>query len=95
MGVGCFAMIVSLSVMNGFETLVHSKLKGFEGDLRVSGQVSENDISELDGIEWRILSIATRNWEGNTPRLSLSDSDFDILQEILNIRRKIVQLYGF
>ena len=24
-----------------------------------------------------------------------SDSDFDILQEILNIRRKIVPLYGF
>ena len=51
MGVGCFAMIVSLSVMNGFESLVHSKLKGFEGDLRVLGHVSENDISELDGIE--------------------------------------------
>ena len=28
-------------------------------------------------------------------RESLSDSDFDILQEILNIRRKIVPLYGF
>ena len=28
MGVGCFAMIISLSVMNGFETLVHGKLKG-------------------------------------------------------------------
>ena len=51
MGVGCFAMIVSLSVMNGFESLVHKKLKGFEGDLRVLGQVSEIDITELDGIE--------------------------------------------
>ena len=28
-------------------------------------------------------------------RESLSDSDFDILQEILNIRRKIVPLFGF
>jgi lipoprotein-releasing system permease protein len=51
MGVGCFAMIVALSVMNGFESLVHKKLKGFEGDLRVIGQVSEIDITELDGIE--------------------------------------------
>ena len=51
MGVGCFAMIVALSVMNGFESLVHKKLRGFEGDLRVLGQVSEIDITELDGIE--------------------------------------------
>ena len=27
--VGCFAMVISLSVMNGFESLVHEKLKGF------------------------------------------------------------------
>jgi len=39
MGVGCFAMIVSLSVMNGFESLVHDKLKGFEGDLRLEGNL--------------------------------------------------------
>jgi len=39
MGVGCFAMVVSLSVMNGFESLVHEKLKGFEGDFRLLGDV--------------------------------------------------------
>ena len=51
MGVGCFAMIISLSVMNGFETLVHGKLKGFEGDLRIVGQISETLFSEFNGIE--------------------------------------------
>ena len=51
MGVGCFAMIISLSVMNGFETLVHGKLKGFEGDLRIVGHMSETPILELNGIE--------------------------------------------
>ena len=51
MGVGCFAMIISLSVMNGFETLVHGKLKGFEGDLRIVGHMSETSILELNGIE--------------------------------------------
>ena len=51
MGVGCFAMIVSLSVMNGFETLVHSKLKGFEGDLRNVGHMSETPVLGLNGIE--------------------------------------------
>ena len=35
MGVGCFAIIISISVMNGFENIVHHKLKGFEGDIRV------------------------------------------------------------
>jgi len=51
MGVGCFAMIISLSVMNGFETLVHGKLKGFEGDLRVVGDISETPVLGLNGIE--------------------------------------------
>ena len=43
MGVGCFAIIIALSVMNGFESQVHQRLKGFEGDLHVldngNGQV--------------------------------------------------------
>ena len=51
MGVGCFAMIISLSVMNGFETLVHEKLKGFEGDLRIVGHMSETPVLGLNGIE--------------------------------------------
>ena len=51
MGVGCFAMTVSLSVMNGFESLVHDKLKGFEGDLRLTGTVNESDLDGIEGIE--------------------------------------------
>ena len=51
MGVGCFAMIISLSVMNGFETLIHGKLKGFEGDLRIVGHMSETPVLGLNGIE--------------------------------------------
>jgi len=51
MGVGCFAMIISLSVMKGFETLVHGKLKGFEGDIRIVGDMSETPALGLSGIE--------------------------------------------
>ena len=51
MGVGCFAMIISLSVMNGFETLVHGKLKGFEGDLRIVGHMSETPDLGINEIE--------------------------------------------
>ena len=51
MGVGCFAMIVSLSVMNGFESLVHEKLKGVEGDIRIVGQIDEAELIEISGVD--------------------------------------------
>ena len=88
MGVGCFAMIVSLSVMNGFETLVHNKLKGFEGDLRISGQVSEIDITELDGIEIVMPFMERRGVieEGNDQRVvTLKAVDVEKMTEFYNL----------
>lgn len=35
MGIGCFAIIISVSVMNGFEAHVHNRLRGFDGDIRI------------------------------------------------------------
>ena len=51
MGIGCFAMVIALSVMNGFELLVHDKLKGFEGDLRIIKPKIEPDIQSIEGIK--------------------------------------------
>ena len=88
MGVGCFAMIVSLSVMNGFETLVHNKLKGFEGDLRISGQVSEIDITELDGIETGMPFMERRGVieEGNDQRVvTLKAVNVEKMAEFYNL----------
>ena len=54
-GVGCFALVITISVLNGFEKLVHDKLKGFNGDLRISGditQLSIKDLQNLVGIEY-------------------------------------------
>ena len=51
MGVGCFAMLVSISVMNGFETLVHEKLKGIEGDIRIVGTTNEKDLFDTKGVK--------------------------------------------
>ena len=51
MGVGCFAMIVSLSIMNGFESLVHDKLKSFDGDIRIIGSIDISEINMIDGIQ--------------------------------------------
>ena len=53
MGVGCFAIIIALSVMNGFENQVHQRLKGFEGDLHVldNGNGQVDYFSNIQGIE--------------------------------------------
>ena len=53
-GVGCFALVITISVLNGFEKLVNDKLKRFDGDLRISGniaQLSINDLGNLFGSE--------------------------------------------
>lgn len=51
MGVGCFAMIIALSVLNGFESIVHNRLRGFESDLSIKGAVSNNNFFEIPEIE--------------------------------------------
>ncbi len=51
MGVGCFAIIISISVMNGFETFVHKKLKGFEGDIRIYDDKNDGKWKKYNGIE--------------------------------------------
>ena len=51
MGVGCFAIIISISVMNGFENVVHQKLKGFEGDIRVFEDRYDPKWKKIDGVE--------------------------------------------
>ena len=51
MGVGCFAIIISISVMNGFEHIVHQKLKGFEGDIRVFQNMYDPKWEKIDGVK--------------------------------------------
>ncbi len=51
MGVGCFAMIIALSVMNGFESIVHERLRGFDGDLNVPDPLSAEYFSDISEIE--------------------------------------------
>ncbi len=49
---GSFALIVSLSVLNGFEERVTDRVMGFEGDLRIS---SRDDAVDLINIVDRLL----------------------------------------
>ena len=51
MGVGCFAMIIALSVLNGFESFVHKRLRGFESDLNITGVSSDTSFFGIPEIE--------------------------------------------
>ena len=51
MGVGCFAMVIALSVMNGFESIVHDRLRGFDGDLNIPEAIPIEYLSNISEIE--------------------------------------------
>ena len=59
MAVGCFSLIISLSVMNGFESLAKNKLKGFQGDLRISGAIKPSDLDKIKEID-KVVSFIER-----------------------------------
>ena len=52
MTIGTFAILISLSVMNGFEERVIAKLIGFEGDIKITSNSNTN----LEGIFNKIRS---------------------------------------
>ena len=60
MGVGCFSMIIALAVMNGFENLVHLKLKDFDGDIRIERDVANFSEKHIDGINSYLEFIERR-----------------------------------
>ena len=51
MSLGCFAMVISLSVMNGFEILVHKKLIDFGGDYRIYGLSDLSELKKIEGVK--------------------------------------------
>ena len=44
-------MIIALSVMNGFESIVYERLRGFDGDLNVPDPLSAEYFSDISEIE--------------------------------------------
>ena len=49
--IGCFALIISVSVLNGFKSQFNNKIKDFEGDIKISGLGLSDDISIFDNID--------------------------------------------
>jgi lipoprotein-releasing system permease protein len=50
MAVGSFAMIVSLAVMNGFESRVSDRLRGFDGDIRILGKIDSKIVEQIQSL---------------------------------------------
>ena len=52
--IGCFALIVSIAVLNGFESKVTEKIVGIEGEIRIRGNIiserSMDDLKDMQGI---------------------------------------------
>ena len=88
MGVGCFAIIISISVMNGFENIVHQKLKGFEGDIRVFQNIYDPKWEKIDGVK-KIIPFMERKivLEANdvTRVVSMKAVDEEIMPEFYEI----------
>ncbi len=73
MAIGCFALIISIAVLNGFELQVAEKIIGFEGDLRISKinqgmdqdvynyLKNDNNISKIEPFMERKGVVLTRN----------------------------------
>ena len=88
MGVGCFAIIISISVMNGFENIVHQKLKGFEGDIRVFQNIYDPKWEKIDGVK-KIIPFMERKivLQANdvTRVVSMKAVDEEIMPEFYEI----------
>ena len=88
MGVGCFAIIISISVMNGFENIVHEKLKGFEGDIRVFQNIYDPKWEKIDGVK-KIIPFMERKivLQANdvTRVVSMKAVDEEIMPEFYEI----------
>ncbi len=48
---GSFALIISISVLNGFENKLDEKISNFDGHLRILNSISKDDISKIKSLK--------------------------------------------
>ena len=93
LAVGCMAMVLSIAVLNGFESRVVNKIIGFEGDIRVSGVTdwanAKRYIESVDGVK-KVLTFQERKGlilgRGGTQRMVVFKAvDPALIQEFYNL----------
>ena len=63
-GLGSFALIISISVLNGFEQKLDEKISNFDGHIRISGIEQRYDILEIESLEGIISTSFSLNRKG-------------------------------
>ena len=99
LAIGCMAMILSISILNGFESRVINKIIGFEGDIRVANVSNWNNldsyISSLSDVESSI-SFQERNGlligrNDSQRMIELKSLDIDKISEFYDLKIKQVK----
>ena len=99
LAIGCMAMILSISILNGFESRVINKIIGFEGDIRVANVSNWNNldsyISSLSDVESSI-SFQERNGlligrNDSQRMIELKSLDIDKISEFYDLNIKQVK----
>jgi len=99
LAIGCMAMILSISILNGFESRVINKIIGFEGDIRVANVSNWNNldsyISSLSDVK---SSISFQERKGlligrndSQRMIELKSLDIDKISEFYNLNIKQVK----
>jgi len=84
MAVGSFAMVVSIAVMNGFESRVSDRLRGFDGDIRISGFITQSVIDQISKVKGIYASIPFIERKGI---ISSGETEQVIVFKALNMNR--------
>ncbi|MBU0529429.1 ABC transporter permease [bacterium] len=104
MAIGCFALIISIAVLNGFELQVADKIIGFEGDLRISKiksgmdqdvynyLKSDNNVSQIEPFMERKGVILTSN--NNVRMVSFKAVSFEHINNFYNLGLDSIILNG-
>ena len=91
MGVGCFALVISLAVLNGFEGQVREKLRGFDGDLRLTGTELDATIKLLENRPeiQSVMPFKTRQglvqYKSNQRMATFKAVDMQMMQSFYNV----------
>ena len=99
LAIGCMAMILSISILNGFESRVINKIIGFEGDIRVANVSNWNNldsyISSLSDVK---SSISFQERKGlligrndSQRMIELKSLDIDKISEFYDLNIKEVK----
>ena len=88
MAVGCFSLIIALSVMNGFESLAKNKLRGFQGDLQILGAIKPSALDTIKEIN-KVVSYIERKgvieFKNNVSIVTFKAIDIRNMEEFYDI----------